>query len=119
VSERGDNLLDLQRCRGACLRYQGRVRAKGNRLLGASDTQEADRSTSQCCARSEIRRHSGHNGRTGVRHRLECRLERTAIRRLSELRDAATGLAAWRRFGNRRTGFEACPTVEVRQKAVL
>ena len=120
VSKRGNHLRDLQQRRGACVRYQGRIRSERDRLLGAADPEAVDRSAAERRARREDRRHLRHDRGSDVRQRLECRAERSAVRRVvlvswrfwgpasagpSGVKPCRLGVASWIRLGL--TG--ACP----------
>ncbi len=61
LPERGHHLRDLQQCRGPGVRYQGRVRAEGDCLLGAAGSGEAHRSAAERRARREDGRCLRHN----------------------------------------------------------
>ena len=58
LSKRGDDLRDLQQRRRAGVRHQGRVRAEGNRVLGAADAEAADRPAAERRARGKDARTS-------------------------------------------------------------
>ncbi len=66
-SQRANHLRDVQQCRGAGVRHQGRIRAEGNRLLGAACSEAVDRSTAERGAGCEVSRYLRHHRRTHVR----------------------------------------------------
>ena len=80
LPQRGDHLRDVQQRRGARVRHQGRIRAEGDRLLGAAGSAAADRPAPERLARSEDLRCLRHARGADVCQRLECGHARAAVR---------------------------------------